>query len=135
MGVNDVVVQHIEAFNSRNPESDPWSNDAEIVAPGARFKGRENVLGFLGAFQEAFPDGRLDLKRLLVDGSFAAAEGTFIGTHNGVLHSPAGDIPATGKPVEFRWASAYEVREQEMLSEHLYFDQMDFLGQLGLLPA
>jgi predicted ester cyclase len=78
---------------------------------------------------------RLEVKQLLVDGSVAAAEGTLAGTHNAVLHSPAGDIPATGKTVELRWGAIYEVRDSEMLYEHLYFDQMELMGQLGLLPS
>ena len=48
---------------------------------------------------------------------------------------PICDIPPTGKPVELRWAAAYEVSDSELLSEHLYFDQMDFLSQLGLVPG
>ena len=40
----------------------------------------------------------------------------------------------TGKAVELRWASAYEVNGAALTSEHLYFDQMDLLSQLGLLP-
>jgi predicted ester cyclase len=133
-GSGDVVRTHIEAFNARNIEAEPWAQDAEMVAPGASVNGREAVLGFLGVFQEAFPDGRLEIRRLLVDGDGAAAEGSFAGAHDGVLHSPDGDVAPTGRRVEFRWAAAYEVRGSELLSEHLYFDQMDFLAQLGLLP-
>jgi len=128
-------MQHIEAFNSRNAQDEPYGADSEIIAPPGTVKGRENVLGFLGVFQEAFPDARLEVKQLLVDGSVAAAEGTLVGTHNGVLHSPAGDVPATGRAVELRWAAVYEVRGSEMLYEHLYFDQMEMMGQLGLLPS
>jgi predicted ester cyclase len=90
------------------------------------------VLAFLGVFQEAFPDGRLEIKQLLVDGSAAAVEGVFRGTHNGVLHSPAGDIGPTGKSIEFRWAAVYRVEGDQLASEHLFFDQLDFLGQLGI---
>lgn len=135
MATNDVVMQHIEAFNSRNAKDEPYAADSELIAPPGSMQGRENVLGFLGVFQEAFPDARLEVKQLLVDGSVAAVEGTFVGTHDGVLHSPAGDVPATGKAVELRFAAVYEVRGSEMLYEHLFFDQMDLMGQLGLLPA
>lgn len=134
-GSGDVVVRHIEAFNERDPDADPWAADAEIVAPGGAFTGRDNVLGFLGAFQQAFPDGRLEVKKLLVDGFSAAAEGTFAGKHDGVLPSPEGDVAATGKSVEFRWAAVYAVDGDELSSEHLFFDQADLLGQLGLLPG
>ena len=42
--------------------------------------GREEVLGFLGVFWDAFPDGRLETSGLLAEGSVVAAEGRFIGT-------------------------------------------------------
>jgi predicted ester cyclase len=129
---SDVIRKHIEAFNVRDQMADPWSADSEMVTPGGAMTGRDQVLAFLGVFQEAFPDGRLEIKQLLVDGSAAAVEGAFRGTHNGVLHSPAGDIGPTGKSIEFRWAAVYRVEGDQLASEHLFFDQLDFLGQLGI---
>jgi predicted ester cyclase len=130
----EVVEQHVEAFNGRHAEADPWSEDAELTAPGASMRGREEVLGFLATFWDAFPDGRLELSRVFAERSVAAAEGRFIGTHTGVLRTPAGDVPATNRHVELRWMSSYDVRGDELASEHLYFDQVELLGQLGLMP-
>jgi hypothetical protein len=64
-----------------------------------------------------------------------AAEGRFIGTHTGVMRTPAGDVAATGRPVDLRWMSSYQVRGDELASEHLYFGQAELLGELGLMPA
>jgi len=131
----EVIEQHITAFNTRDAEQEPWSPNAQLVAPGAAVEGRDAVLAFLAVFHEAFPDGRLQIDRLLSSGDGdAAVEGRFVGTHTGVLRSPAGGAPATGKAVQFRWAAVYVVRGAELASEHLYFDQLDLLGQLGLLP-
>jgi predicted ester cyclase len=130
-----VVERHVEAFNVRDADAEPWSDDADFVAPNASMHGREEVLGFLGVFWDAFPDGRLETSRLLAEGSVVAAEGRFIGTHSGVMRTPAGDVAATGRHVDFRWMSSYEVRGDELASEHLYFDQAELLGQLGLMPA
>ena len=71
----------------------------------------------------------------VAEGSSVAAEGRFIGTHTGVMRTPDGEIPATGRQVDFRWMSSYEIRGEELTSEHLYFDQAEFLGQLGLMPT
>ena len=109
--------------------------DAELTAPGAQVSGRANVIGFVAVFQGAFPDLRLEIEQLLTDGPAAAAEGTLTGTHDGVLHSPNGDVAPTGRAVEFRWAAVYVTDGDTLKSEHLFFDQMDFLGQLGLLPG
>ena len=134
-GSKDVVLRHISAFNARDRQAEPWSADAEMVSPGGAMTGRDQVLAFLGAFQEAFPDGRLDVTSILADGSAAAVEGTFRGTHNGTLHAPGGDIGATGKSIEFRWAALYQTEGEQLASEHLFFDQLDFLSQLGIARA
>jgi predicted ester cyclase len=131
----DVILRHIAAVNDRDSSADPWAADAELLAPGGHANGRDDVIGFLGAFQEAFPDLRLEIKRLLTDGPSAAAEGTIAGTHNGVLRTPNGDVAPTGKAVELRWAAVYVTDGDTLKSEHLFFDQLDFLGQLGLLPG
>ena len=131
----DVVLKHIAAVNDRDSAAEPWAADAELLAPGGHANGRDEVIGFVGVFQEAFPDLRLEIKRLLTDGSSAAAEGTIAGTHDGVLHTPNGDVAPTGRAVELRWAAVYVTDGDTLKSEHLFFDQMDFLGQLGLLPG
>jgi predicted ester cyclase len=130
----DVILKHIAAVNDRNSDAEPWAADAVLVAPGGQASGRNGVIDFLGVFHEAFSDLRLEIKRLLTDGSAAAAEGTITGTHDGVLHTPNGDVAPTGRAVELRWAAVYVTDGDTLKSEHLFFDQMDFLGQLGLLP-
>ena len=130
-----VIDQHVDAFNSRTPDTEPWSLKAELVSPGGTFVGREAVLGFLSVFQGAFSDGRLSIHSAVIDGDNASVEGTYRGVHDGILQSPSGPVEQTGRPVSFRWSATYLVQETELVSEHLYFDQLDFLGQLGLLPG
>ena len=134
-GARDVILEHVDAFNDRDADADPWASDAEMIAPGAQVSGRDNVLGFLAVFQEAFPDLRLELDQLLADGDGAAAEGTLTGTHLGVLRTPGGEVAPTGRAVRLRWAAVYATEGDRLTSEHLFFDQMDLLGQLGLLPG
>jgi predicted ester cyclase len=134
-GARDVILKHIDAVNAHDNDAEPWAADAELVAPGGQANGRDAVLGFLGVFHEAFPDLRLEIKQLLTDGSAAAAEGTLRGIHTGVLRTPNGDVAPTGRAVELRWAAVYTTDGEALKSEHLFFDQMDFLGQLGLLPG
>ena len=130
----DVILKHIAAVNDRDSAADPWAADAELVAPGGGASGRDEIIGFLGVFQEAFPDLRLEIEQLISDGPAAAAEGTIEGTHDGVLHTPDGDVAPTGWAVSLRWGALYATDGEALKSEHLFFDQVDFLGQLGLLP-
>jgi hypothetical protein len=63
----EVYERHVEAFNRQDADADPWSADAEFVAPGARLRGREAVLGFLRVFWEAFPDAHNEVTRLIAE--------------------------------------------------------------------
>ena len=130
-----VVERHIAAFNAKDQDAEPWSADAEIVTPGGRFEGREQVLGFLKVFWDAFPDARLEITRSIEDGALAAAEGMLTGTQTGALQTPDGEIPPTGRRVELRWTAMYEVRGDQLASEHLYFDQVGLMTQLGVMSA
>jgi predicted ester cyclase len=132
MSASSVVEQHIAAFNARRESDEPWSEDAEFVAPGTSAKGRDGVLAFLRIFYTAFPDGRLSVMTLIEDGFRAAVVGVFAATHDGPLASPVGDVLPTGRAVRFRWAALYQVDGSSLRSEYLFYDQADFLAQLGL---
>jgi SnoaL-like polyketide cyclase len=45
-----------------------------------------------------------------------------------------GKIPATGKHVRVRACDIATVQNGVITSHRFYFDQMEFLGQLGLVP-
>ena len=62
------------------------------------------------------------------------SEGFLTGTHTGVFATPQGEIPASGNPVNLRYASVKRVAGGKIVSEHLYFDQMEFMTQIGALP-
>ena len=62
-------------------------------------------------------------------------EGTFTGTHRGVLHSPAGDIPPTGRRVTVDYIHVLRYRDGQHISFNLMFDRLLMLEQLGLVPA
>jgi hypothetical protein len=130
-----VIERQIAAFNGRREDDFPWADDFELVAPGAELRGRAEVLPFFRGFWEAFPDVRIEVVRLVVQDATAAGEGRFAGTHTGTLRTPAGDVEATNRAVEFGWMAMYEFGEDVLLSEHLYFDQAGLLGQLGITPG
>jgi predicted ester cyclase len=69
-------------------------------------------------------------------GDVAIDEGHFTGTNTGDIPGPGGEsIPATGKQVRVRECDVVTVDDYGLIREHrFYFDQMELLGQLGLLP-
>jgi steroid delta-isomerase-like uncharacterized protein len=129
--------RHDAAFNAHDAEARMATEtpDIESVLPGGiTLSGREQVVSFLRSFWDALPDARLKLENELAAGDSVVTEGTLTGTHSGALRAPDGEIPASGNPVTLRYASVKRIRDGQVASEHLYFDQLEFLQQLGALP-
>ncbi|TQJ58089.1 SnoaL-like polyketide cyclase [Arthrobacter sp. SLBN-83] len=64
-----------------------------------------------------------------------ALAGFVAGTNTGQLGLPTGGIlPPTGKQVRVRSCDVARVEAGVITTHHAYFDQMELLGQLGLLP-
>jgi len=49
--------------------------------------------------------------------------------------TPNGPIPPTGKRVTTHSVSILRMKDDLIASEHVYFDQLEMLTQLGLKPA
>jgi steroid delta-isomerase-like uncharacterized protein len=129
--------RHDEAFNAHDAEARMASEapDIESVVPGGIIlRGPEQVVELLRVFWEALPDSKVTAENQVVSGDTVVIEGTLTGTHTGPFRSPQGDIPASGNRVNLRYASVKRIRDERVASEHLYFDQLEFLQQIGALP-
>ena len=111
-----------------------YSADAVLVAPDAgEIQGTEEVVAWSTEFLDAFPDARYESVYAHESGNTAIDEGYFVGTNTGPLVSPTGEtMPATGRSVRFRACDIATVEGGLITSHRFYFDQMEFLGQLGL---
>jgi steroid delta-isomerase-like uncharacterized protein len=130
--------RHDDAFNAHDANARMTSEtpDIESILPGGiTLRGPQEVVSFLAIFWEALPDAKVTSEREVVTGDTVVIEGTLTGTHTGTFRGPAGDIPASGNAITLRYASVKRVRDGKVASEHLYFDQLEFLQQLGALPA
>lgn len=133
----ELAARDIRAFNEQDLEAKVAisSPELEFVVPGATMHGPDEAAVFARALWEAFPDGRITTVRQAANGPWVAVEGTFTGTHDGTLHSPAGAIPASGRHVEFECVVAYEVVSERIVSKHFYFDRLALLTQIEAIPA
>jgi predicted ester cyclase len=58
-----------------------------------------------------------------------------VGTNTGPLQLPSREtLPATGKRIRIRGTDAATVTNGRITNHRFYYDQMEFLGQLGLTP-
>ena len=133
-----LIERDIELWNAR--DRDGWLALAdlhrmELEAPGGlRLLGRDAAEAIWATWNDAFPDNRLEVVSIHADDRGGAHEGRFIGTHNGTLRGPAGEIPATGRSVDARFCGVYEFDQGKVTRFHLYFDQVDMMMQLGMTP-
>lgn len=134
----EVADRHVAAFNAHDPEAHAANEteDIEWVMPGGIvLRGPEQVIGLQKIYWEAFPDVKVTALNQIVADPYVVTEGTFTGTHKGTLRTPQGDIAATGNELKLRYVSVQRIEKGKVASEHLYFDQAEFMTQLGLAPA
>jgi steroid delta-isomerase-like uncharacterized protein len=138
MTVREAFDRHTEAFNSHDIDAfaGTLAEDAAFRAPGGMAgKGKADCVQFFGGWLDAFPDAHVEIHDLHIAGGVGVEEGEFTGTHDGVLRSPAGEVPATGRPVTVDYIQVLRFRDGKFVSFNLMYDQLLLLEQLGLTPA
>jgi steroid delta-isomerase-like uncharacterized protein len=127
-----------DTFNAHDIEgfADVVADDVVFQAPGGmRGEGKAACVEFYGGWWSAFPDGHVEVHRLHIIDDVVVEEGTFTGTHQGVLRTPAGEVPPTGRSVSLEYIQVLRFREGKHVSFNLMFDRLLMLEQLGLVPA
>jgi ketosteroid isomerase-like protein len=113
-----------------------YAPDAVVVTPDqGEVKGAEAIAAWTKQFLDAFPDQEYEPLYSHEDGNTAIDEGYFVGTNTGELQLPTGEtLPPTGKSVRMRSCDIATVEGGRITSHRFYFDQVEFLTQLGLMP-
>lgn len=113
---------------------DHATEDVELIlyAFGQTFHGHDGFREFMGGFSTAFPDLAITVSNQVADDTSVTTEFTARGTHNGVLHTPAGDVPPTGRTVDFTVCEVWTIRHGRIASLRNYQDAASLMRQLGL---
>ena len=133
----EIGQRFIDAFNAHDEERIRELNgeNAVIEAPGdVKLEGRDATTEYAMAWLRAFPDARITVNNELVANYWVVQEFTFSGTHEGTLMSPAGEIPATHKTLNGRGVQIFRVEGDTVADTRLYFDQVEVMTQLSLMP-
>jgi steroid delta-isomerase-like uncharacterized protein len=132
-----VSAENVAALNASDAERlrATYAESATLEAPGpARFEGADAITEYVMVWLRAFPDGQQTVVNTLVAADWVVSEFTFTGTHTGTLSSPDGDIPATSRKATGRGVQMQRVEDGKIVEERIYFDQLEILTQLGLVP-
>ena len=134
----DVMDRLMAAMDAKDKETlgNCYAVDAVIRTPDqAGISGREAIADYFFHFWEAMPDVTYERLATHEAGAVAVVEGFVVGTNTGQLSLPAGGtLPPTGRQVRVRSCDVARVEAGVITEHHAYFDQMELLGQLGLLP-
>ena len=129
-----VVAKFFDAVNNHEIQADTpdlFTENVELEGPGrVRLKGREQVAAFFHAYWEAFPDANSETDEMIVSGSSVVTEGTFTGTHRGVLRAEGLDLQPSGARIEIRHLHHITVRRGRINEIHFYMDRLDLQQQL-----
>lgn len=135
---HDIATRWMMAFNAHDEASMDalTAEDARlIVPPEETIEGREAVTAYAMTWLNAFPDSSATVHHETATGPTVVQEFTFEGTHRSPLHGPQGDIPPTGRQVKGRGIQVVEVHDDLIHEIRLYFDQVQLMTQLGVMPV
>ena len=133
----EVGRRFVEAFNAHDEARirELTGEHSVIEAPGdVRLEGRDATTDYAMSWLNAFGDARINVHDELVAGDWVVQEFVFEGTHTAPLQTPAGEVPATNRPLRGRGVQILRIEGETVVDTRLYFDQMDVLTQLGLMP-
>ena len=125
----------ILAYNEKD-----WDAVKRIVTPGLVYdevstnrkaQGVDDVITLMKGWATAFPDSKATFEDAHVSGNTVILELTWRGNHTGVLRTPAGDVPATGKPIEMRACQIIDVADGKTRQIRQYFDIATMMKQIG----
>ena len=125
-----------DAYNNRDFDRSLslTAEDVEVtnVPLGLTFRGRTGYRQFQQTWATAFPDSKVEVTHRVADDNGVVTEFRGIGTHTGPLAGPAGDLPATGRPVNIQFCEVFEIKNGKISKDRLYFDLAGLMSQLGL---
>jgi steroid delta-isomerase-like uncharacterized protein len=133
----DLAQAHYRAFNERDfsRANEIYSPDVVTIEPGSgRIDGLDAFLAHTRVFITAFPDAHLEMLSLTDADTRVVIEGIFAGTNTGPLMSPNGELPPTGRSLRLSICDVWEAEAGRVTQHRVYYDQMSFMAQLGLIP-
>jgi steroid delta-isomerase-like uncharacterized protein len=134
----DTTARFVAAFNARDEKAlhELHADDIKFNAPGGfKATNAKDATAYAMTWLKAFPDGKMTVRTEITSGPWVVQEILMEGTHSAPLESPNGPIPATYKKVKGYGVQILKVENGKISEARIYFDQLDQLTQLGLIPA
>jgi len=116
----------LEMFNDSN-----FTKDVVMHASPSDIVGIDSSRAYYANFLTGFSNITFTIKDVFGQGDKLVKYWNFKGTHTGVFFS----IPPTGKRVSLDGTTLVRMSNGKIAEERDFFDNMDFMTQLGLIPT
>jgi steroid delta-isomerase-like uncharacterized protein len=107
-----------------------------VFAQSLEMHTREEVVAWFRGFFDAVPDLHMDVEDVTIAGEPGRERVTvrwhITGTFSG---APYMGIQPTGRPVDLRGMDLIDVEDGRVAGNNIYYDQLTFARQVGMLPA
>ena len=136
--VKETTDRFVDAFNAHDETALYALHAADIKfnAPGGfKATNAKDATAYATTWLKAFPDGKMKVRSEITSGPWVVQEIVMEGTHPAPLDAPTGAIPPTHKKVVGYGVQILRVEDGKIAEARIYFDQLDQLSQLGLMPA
>ena len=143
----EVVRRHLELMNRGD-----WKEAADFFAPNVRHhlgtwregsetivQGRKTLEDNLEDIFRTFPDWKMEIIEMAVEGESVVVRCRVSGTHRGMSTKPVNGgylvgVEPTGKRFEVQHIHWYKVRDGKIIDHFTNRDDLGMTQQLGLLP-
>ena len=116
----------LEMFNDSN-----FTKDVVMHASPSDVVGIDSARAYYANYHTGFSNITFTIKDVFGQGDKLVKYWNFKGTHTGNFFG----IPATGKTVSLDGVTLVRMSTGKIAEERDFFDNMDFMTQLGLMPA
>jgi steroid delta-isomerase-like uncharacterized protein len=130
-----LVSQFVEAANSHDFDrveallAPDFARHSQAT-PDVQVRSSAEMRRFLEANAETFPDERVTIERMTVEGDTVAFRGTYAGTQRGTM----GPFPSTNRAIEVDVSGTFRIEGGRIAELWILWDNLALLGQLGLWP-
>ena len=135
--VKDIATHFIAAFNAHDEKALDALHAADIKfeAPGFKASNGHEATAYAMGWLKGFPNGKMTLRHEVVNAPWVVQEVTMEGTNTGPLEAPGGKIQPTNRRVVSKGIQVLKIENGKIAETRIYFDQLDQMTQLGLMPA
>jgi steroid delta-isomerase-like uncharacterized protein len=136
--VKETTDRFVTAFNAHDESAllALHADDIKFTAPGGfKATSAKDATAFAMTWLKAFPDGKMNVRSEITSGPWVIQEVSMEGTHTAPLESPAGTVAPTYKKVLGFGVQLLRVENEKIAEARIYFDQLEQMRQLGLIPT